>query len=90
MRLHGLIAPAAVFLFGWLGAGHIWVRWRQAANRISGLWLLGFASLLVLSGYALYYTTALLHAGAAFVHEWLGVVAIIAAVVHWRRIRSAR
>jgi hypothetical protein len=90
MRLHGIIAPAAVFLFGWLGAGHIWVRWRQAANRISGLWLLGFASLLVLTGYALYYTTAQLHAGAAFVHEWLGVVALIAAVVHWRRIRGAR
>ena len=43
---------------------------------------------LVVSGYALYYTTAQLHAGAALVHEWLGVLAIIAALVHWRRIRA--
>ena len=57
-------------------------------NRPSGLWLLGLASVLVLSGYALYYTTGRLQAGAALVHEWLGLVAIIAALAHWRRIRA--
>ncbi len=88
LRVHGLVAVAAVFLFGWVAAGHIRVRWWQGMNRPSGLWLLGLASVLVLSGYALYYTTARLHAGAALVHEWLGLVAIIAALAHWRRIRA--
>ena len=90
MRLHGLIAVAAVFLFGWVGAGHILARWSAAANRLSGLWLMSFAIVLVLSGYALYYTTGGFHAGAAGVHEWLGLFAIVAALAHWLRIRAAR
>jgi hypothetical protein len=90
MRLHGLIAVAAVFLFGWVGAGHVLARWSAAANRASGLWLMGCAIVLVLSGYALYYTTGAFHQGAAGVHEWLGLVAIVAALGHWLRIRAAR
>jgi hypothetical protein len=88
LRVHGLIAVAAVFLFGWVAAGHVRVRWWQDVNRPSGVWLLGLASVLVVSGYALYYTTAQLHAAAALVHAGLGLVAIIAALVHWRRIRA--
>jgi hypothetical protein len=90
MRLHGLIGVAAVFLFGWVGAGHILARWSALANRLSGLWLMGFAIVLVLSGYALYYTTGAFHAGASGVHEWLGLLAIVAALAHWLRIRAAR
>jgi len=88
MRLHGLIAVAAVFAFGWVGAGHILARWSAARNRLSGLWLLGCAAVLVVSGYALYYSTERLHAVAAGVHEWLGLVAIFAALAHWLRIRA--
>ncbi len=90
MRVHGLVAVAAVFLFGWVGAGHILARWSAAANRRSGLWLLGFAVLLVLSGYALYYSSGALHEGTATVHEWLGLMAIFAALAHWLRIRAGR
>ena len=43
LRVHGLVAVAAVFLFGWVAAGHIRVRWWQGMNRPSGLWLLGLA-----------------------------------------------
>ena len=46
--------------------------------------------MLVVSGYALYYTTGPGHEGAAVLHEGLGVLAIVAAVAHWRRIRLAR
>lgn len=90
MRVHGLVAVAAVFLFGWVGAGHILARWSAATNRRSGLWLLGFAVLLVLSGYALYYSSGALHEGTATVHEWLGLMAIFAALAHWLRIRAGR
>jgi hypothetical protein len=90
MRVHGLISVAAVFLFGWIGAGHILPRWSAAAQRVSGLWLGGCAIVLVVSGYALYYTTDPLHTGAAVLHEALGLLAIVAAGAHWRRIRAAR
>jgi len=90
MRLHGLIAVAAVFLFGWVGAGHIVARWSAAANRVSGLWLLGAACLLVLSGYALYYSSGALHEGAGTLHEGLGVLAIVAALAHWLRVGRAQ
>ena len=40
---------------------------------------------LVLSGYALYYTTEGFHDVAATVHEVLGVVAIVFALAHWFR-----
>jgi hypothetical protein len=87
MRLHGLLAVGTVFLFGWLGAGHISARWSLRANRVSGLWLLGCACVLVVSGYALYYATGSLHDGSALLHEALGLLAIVAALAHWLRVR---
>jgi len=83
MRVHGLIGVAAVFLFGWIGAGHILARWSASTNRVSGVWLAGCAIVLVMSGYALYYTTGPLHEGAAVLHEGLGLLSIAAAVAHW-------
>jgi hypothetical protein len=88
MRVHGLVAVAVVFLLGWLAAAHIAARWRCARNRFSGWTLLTCAAVLVVSGYALYYTIGPAHAGAAWVHEWLGVAAIGAALAHWLRIRA--
>jgi hypothetical protein len=89
MRLHGLVAVAGVFLLGWLGAGHVLERWRRARNRTSGWILVGCAAVLVFSGYALYYSVGPLQAGSAWVHEWLGAVTLIVALVHWLRVRSA-
>ena len=88
MRLHGLIAVAAVFLFGWLGASHMLPRWVAPTNRRSGLWLLGVMVVLAVSGYALYYSTGALHEAAAAVHEWLGLAAIAPALAHWTGIRA--
>jgi hypothetical protein len=90
MRLHGLIAVATVFLFGWIGASHILVRWSAVRNRRSGLWLLGCASVLLASGYALYYTTGAFHDAAGSLHEWLGLAAIVFALTHWLRVRATR
>lgn len=89
MVVHGVLAVGGVFLLGWLGAGHVLERWRQARSRASGWTLLGWAVLLVVSGYALYYSVGPVHAGCASVHEWLGVGAIIVALAHWLRIRRA-
>jgi hypothetical protein len=90
MRLHGLIAVAAVFLLGWLGASHMLARWSARAGRPSGLWLLGAALTLIVSGYALYYTTGGSHAVAGVLHEWLGLAALAVALIHWLGRRPAR
>jgi hypothetical protein len=90
MRLHGILAVAGVFLLGWATAAHIPATWRAALSRVSGLWLAGCALVLVLSGYALYYSTGALHEGAGAVHEWLGVAALFAGAAHWTRVRARR
>jgi hypothetical protein len=91
MRIHGFAAVGGVFLLGWIGSGHITERWFNRRNRYSGLWLMGCAAVLVVSGYALYYTTDSLHDVSAVVHEIIGVTALVIALTHWRlngRIRS--
>ena len=57
MRAHGVLAVGAVFLLGWLAAEHIPAGWSRALRRASGLWLAGCTLILVVSGYALYYST---------------------------------
>lgn len=92
IRVHGLIAVAAVFLLGWLGASHMVPRWSAWAGRPSGLWLLGAALVLIASGYALYYAGGGLQAAAGVVHEWLGLAALAIALSHWlgRRAREPK
>jgi MFS family permease len=88
LRLHGWVAVSGVFLLGWITAGHISDRWRRSRSRVTGFSLAGFALVLVLSGYALYYTTDYFHDVAAVVHEALGVGAIIMGLLHWTRSSS--
>lgn len=90
MRVHGLLAVGAVFLLGWIGGGHILARWSSARNRRSGLVLAGSGALLIASGYALYYSTGVLHDIASATHEWLGVAAASVALAHWWRARATR
>lgn len=87
MRAHGLIAVCAVFLIGWMMAAHVTVRWASERNRRSGLVLGAAALLLILSGYALYYTTGSPHDAAALAHEAIGVLSPAAALAHWWRNR---
>jgi len=87
LRLHGWMAVGGVFLLGWITARHVSDRWPQTIKRLSGLAVAGVASILALSGYALYYTTDALHDAAAVAHEVLGAAAILFALAHWRRYR---
>jgi hypothetical protein len=90
LRVHGAIAVVGVFLLGWVAAGHLPARWSAAYNRGSGLLLGASALLLVVSGYALYYSTGALHVSAARIHELLGVASLAAALAHWWRSAAAR
>jgi hypothetical protein len=88
MRAHGLIAVCGVFLIGWMTAAHVTTRWTSARNRRSGLTLGVTALLLVISGYALYYSTGAPHDAAALVHEIVGTLAPATAFAHWWRQRG--
>jgi hypothetical protein len=85
LHIHGWLAVGVVFLQGWITAEHISDRWRRSRSRLTGLSLAGFALVLTLSGYALYYTTDHFHDVAATTHEALGVAAVIIALLHWTR-----
>ncbi|OLB15537.1 MAG: hypothetical protein AUH10_01500 [Gammaproteobacteria bacterium 13_2_20CM_66_19] len=90
LKVHGLLAVVGVFLLGWIMADHLTERRKLGRNYRSGVLLAGTAALLVLTGYALYYTTATVHEVAARTHEFLGVGSLLLALAHWWRARPAR
>lgn len=85
MRIHGWLAVLGVFLLGWIGGSHVLERWTVRRNRNSGLMLAAAAAAIVISGYALYYTTDRVQSVAAIVHEVLGCAAILLGLLHWVR-----
>jgi hypothetical protein len=90
MRVHGVVAVAAVFLLGWIAGGHVIERWEGARRRPSGLALAATAAVLLVSGYALFYTTDFAHRVSALTHEGVGVISLLAALLHWWRRRLVR
>ena len=86
MRVHGAVAVAGVFLLGWISIAHLAEHWRQGRRPVSGIVISVTATLLVLSGYALYYLTGSTQSAAAVIHETIGVAAIAIALVHWRHL----
>ena len=84
VRVHGIVAIAAVFLLGWVTSRHVVQMWRQRSRRVSGITLAVSVALLAVSGYALYYTVNDSgRAAFAAIHEILGVLIAAAALVHW-------
>ncbi|TLZ32797.1 MAG: hypothetical protein E6K32_18760 [Gammaproteobacteria bacterium] len=90
LKVHGLLAVVGVFLLGWIMADHLTERRALGRNYRSGVLLAGTAALLVLTGYALYYTTGRVHEVAARTHDFLGVGSLLLALAHWWRARPAR
>jgi hypothetical protein len=84
LLVHAVVAVVVVFLFGWVAGTHIETRWRRGINRASGIALMALASVLVLTGFGNYYLTGeWLRAATAVMHETLGALAILPALVHW-------
>ncbi len=90
LKMHGLLAVVGVFLLGWITTDHLSERRKEGRKYPSGVLLAGTAALLVLSGYALYYTTGPVHEVAARTHEFLGVGSLLVALAHWWRARPPR
>ena len=80
---HGGFALATLWMLGLLWAIHIPVGWRSARRRWSGGFMFGTASVLVLSGYLLYYLgDPDLREVLAVVHWVIGLACPVAFVVH--------
>lgn len=86
LLVHGLLAVPALYLFGWISARHALDGWRMARRRPSGAAIFLVTAVLVASGFALFFLTGDgVRAIVIAVHEMLGVAAIAAALLHWRR-----
>lgn len=96
LRLHGLMAMAALVLAGSLAPNHIRLAWNRRKNLGSGVPMLALAVWLAISGYALYYfSTDDNAAWLPLVHWTAGLVlpAILVAHIqagHKRKPRTAQ
>jgi hypothetical protein len=91
MVVHGALAVAAIFLFGWISGAHIGVHWERGFKRVSGIVLIALVVLLSLTGLGSYYVTDdSLRESTALLHETAGAIALVPALVHWVRKRLAR
>lgn len=91
MKVHGLAAFAALFMFGVLAASHVphgWRlshRWRWARQRGSGLALCTLAALLALTSYLLYYFAPEgIRDALGWLHSALGAAALPLLLTHRR------
>jgi hypothetical protein len=93
--LHGMVAVAATFLFGWICGDHVALTWRMRADRASGVWLLLLIGVLVLTGFAAFFLVDdSLRSSVGAIHEWLGLALMVPWVMHLmfgrRPVRRAR
>ena len=85
LRLHGAAAMAGLVTVGSLLPGHIVAAWSARANHRSGLFILGVAALLVVTGYGLYYATDdETRPWVSMVHWLAGILAAASLVLHVR------
>src|SRR5215471_9095769 len=81
--VHGVLAVAATFLFGWIAADHVAVTWRTGADRTSGVWLLWLVAVLIITGFAGFFLVAdSVRAWNGTLHEIVGLALIAPWVVH--------
>ena len=70
LRLHGAAAMAFLIAFGSLFPAHVVPAWRRLKNRRSGMMMIALVSVLVLTGYGLYYL------GGERTRPWISLI-------HW-------
>ncbi len=66
LKIHGAAGMAALILIGMILSNHIRQAWPSHRNRPNGISLLGAVTILVVTGYALYY------AGGEALRRWSG------------------
>jgi hypothetical protein len=84
LRLHGAAMIAAMLGVGSLLVVHVWRGWTYPSQRVIGLALIAFITVLVATGYLLYYVTNdTWRAGLALVHWLIGAAALPLFVLHF-------
>lgn len=84
LLIHGVLAILSMYVFGWISARHIVRWWPGGLRRLSGVSLAGISSLLILSGFALFFLSDdVWQHRAALAHDGLGLTATLFGVQHW-------
>jgi hypothetical protein len=82
--VHGVLALAAIFFFGWLAGSSFGEAWWAHIERGTAITVLGLLGVLTVTGICGYYVTAERARDAiAFVHETLGAIVILPAIAYW-------
>ena len=90
LKIHGAFAFAATWFFGLLWGTHITVGWHSGRRRSSGAVLTGSISLLVVTGYLLYYVGDDRSRSFISIAHWgVGLICPLLYGVHRIRKRSA-
>ena len=91
LTIHGLFAAASLLLIGSLLPLHVKFAWRAQRNRPNGLLMLAVVSLLIISGYGLYYIgDERFRSWTSWTHLIVGLGLPIFLVVHIWRGRATR
>jgi hypothetical protein len=89
LMLHGAAAFAALLLGGWLWKAHVAPWWDSPNRRHSGVALIAFGAVLIVSGWLLYYAGGdTLRAWTALLHWSIGLALALPLLVH--ALRSGR
>lgn len=81
--MHAGFSVWAVALFGLLWSIHIVHGWNANWKRWSGGFITGFAFILILTGYSLYYLSEDWRTWTSYTHWILGLAALAVFFIHW-------
>jgi cation transport ATPase len=83
LRLHGAAAMAFLIVFGTLFPVHVRRAWQVRANRYTGLALFALVTVLVVSGYGLYYASSEeLRPWISVIHWGIGLLGLPMLAIH--------
>ncbi len=88
--VHGIIAVFVTFLFGWISGDHVSATWGRGVDRMSGLWLIGLITSLIVTGFAAFFLVDdAVRSWNGTLHEILGLLLMLPWIAHilWGRVR---
>jgi len=89
LLLHGVLAIATSYLFGWVMARHAADAWRRGKRRISGGAFTAVLIVLSVTGFALFFVSEpATQWWSERSHELLGIGVTLLAVEHWRAVAT--
>jgi len=86
LTVHGLFAATSLLLIGSLLPLHVKFAWRAKRNRFNGIFFISIVSLLILTGYGLYYIgNERLRSWTSWTHLLVGLALPLLLILHiWR------